>query len=347
MSMIEISIAVPTFNRDKCLKQCISSLVDQIFPVEKYEIMIIDNASTDYTQKVTEEAISLFSRHNISYIYEPTPGLLSGRHRGALEAKGEILVFIDDDIEADENWLSAIHESFQDQSVQLVGGRNLPKYEANPPDWLKYFWIDHPHGKFCEELSLLDFGTEILKINANYVWGLNFSIRRQALFDLGGFHPDCIPKHLQYLQGDGETGLTTKANQLGYKAIYQPKALVLHQVPQSRMTHEYFERRYFYQGVCNSYTTIRELGHLPTVDKFNRLKEQVKSPLRKLKHQIFHQSNLNKEGKLLKSRFYKAIQVGSEFHQNAIHKNPMLLNWVLKSDYWDYKLPIINLSSLN
>jgi len=342
-----ITVIIPTLNRDQFLQKCLISLIRQNHPQDEYEILVIDNGSTDRTKQITEDIIQQNPDHHIRYIYEPEPGLLSGRHRGALEAKGDILVFVDDDIEADPNWLSAIHEAFQDPSVQLVGGRNLPKYESIPPEWLEYFWIKHPFGKYLGELSLLDFGEKIQEIDANFVWGLNFSIRRQALFDLRGFHPDSIPKHLQHFQGDGETGLTLKANQLGYKAIYQPKALVFHQVPKSRMTYEYFEQRYFFQGVCNSYTRIRELGHLPQSSIRDKIKTQTKVLLKKLRGKVFKNSSLESEEQFLKSRFLQSMNAGYQFHQNAVRRNPLLLDWVLKSDYWDYKLPNIHFNNLN
>jgi glycosyltransferase involved in cell wall biosynthesis len=338
-----LSIVIPTLNRDKFLHLCLLSLIQQNYPQSDYEILVIDNGSTDQTKQITEDIIQQNPDHHIRYIYEPEPGLLSGRHRGALEAQGEICTFIDDDIEADPNCLKAIHDSFIDTTVQLVGGRNLPKYETEPPQWLNWFWADHPYGKTCGELSLLDFGEEVREIDANYIWGLNFSIRRQALFDLGGFHPDCIPKHLQHFQGDGETGLTMKANQLGYKAIYQPKALVWHQVPTSRMTYRYFENRYFYQGVCNSYSDIRKLGHLPKKNYFQLLKNFIKCHLKKIKKLVFTPDKQNQERQLLQNSLNQSLIAGINFHQNAIRKNPKLLDWILKADYWDYKLPIDSL----
>ncbi|MBR8834040.1 MAG: glycosyltransferase family 2 protein [Stigonema ocellatum SAG 48.90 = DSM 106950] len=333
-----ISVIIPTVNRASLLKLAINSFCSQNFPLDSFEIVIVDNGSTDNTKDVTEAAIAQYSSQKIRYIYEPEPGLLSGRHRGALEAKGEILTFVDDDIEADPNWLQAIQESFDDPSVQLVGGRNLPNYEIEPPQWLEWFWLEHPYGRFCCELSLLDFGNQVREIDANYVWGLNFSIRKSALFELGGFHPDCIPKDLQYFQGDGESGLTFKANLKGYKAIYQPNALVFHCVSKVRMTPEYFDKRYFYQGVCNSYSEIREQkGQLKQVTLIEHLKVQLRS-IRDLVRQIIKRKT---EKDLLKARFNRAYLEGYQFHQNAVRKNPALLDWILKDDYWDYKLPDI------
>lgn len=337
-----ISIIVPTCNRAKSLSFAINSFCLQNYPVEQFEIIIVDNDSTDNTKEVVDKAITV-NTHHIRYIYEPEPGLLSGRHRGALEAKGEILTFVDDDIEADINWLKAIKESFDDLTVQLVGGRNLPKYEVEPPEWLEWFWTEHPYGKWCGHLSLLDFGDKVRDIDANFVWGLNFSIRKSALFELGGFHPDCIPKHLQYLQGDGETGLTCKANLKGYKAIYQPNALVFHSVSKERMTYNYFEQRQFNQGVCDSYTKIRQSnGKLRQVSLIDRIKAPLKF-LKKtgLKLLSLPNKNLPTEKDALNERFYQAYQRGYQFHQNAVRLNPALLDWIFRKDYWNYKLPNI------
>jgi len=334
-----ISIIIPTLNRAPVLAIAIKAFVAQNFPSDKFEILVVDNDSTDNTKQIVATAIAHYPSHQIQYIYEPEPGLLSGRHRGTLEAKGDILIFVDDDIEANVNWLRAIEESFNDNSVQIVGGRNLPNYEVEPPKWLEWFWQEHPYGQTCAQLSLLDFGEQVREIDANYVWGLNFSIRKKALFDLRGFHPDSIPKHLQYFQGDGETGLTLKANQLGYKAIYQPKALVFHQVPKERMTYKYFDKRSFFQGVCNSYTDIRMKGGV----KSTSLKGKVKNLLKRFKQKVLTKSSILSEKEMLEKRFFTAFTEGYQFHQNAVSQNPELLNWILKPDYWDYKLPKIRI----
>jgi glucosyl-dolichyl phosphate glucuronosyltransferase len=209
------SIIIPTMNRASVLKLAIDSFCQQNFPVDRYEIIVVDNGSTDNTKNVTDAAISAYPAHQIHYIYEPIPGLLSGRHRGILAATGEILIFVDDDIEADRGWLKSMIDTFEDPTIQLVGGKNLPKYEITPPQWLAGFWETTVYGgQICSYLSLLDLGDRLLDINANYIWGLNFAIRQDILVKLGGFHPDCVPKHLQYLQGDGETGLTIKATKV-------------------------------------------------------------------------------------------------------------------------------------
>jgi len=339
-----ILVIIPTLNRANYLSVTLDSLCNQIIGTGEYSVLIVDNGSTDNTKEIVETIIKKHSKHKIRYVYEPEPGLLSGRHRGALEAEGEILVFVDDDIEAEKGWLQAIQDTFDDPTVQIVGGRNLPKYEKEPPDWLNWFWSKHPFGRTCGWLSLLDFGENIREIDANYVWGLNFSIRKSALFELGGFHPDCVPKNLQHFQGDGETALTIKANELGYKAVYQPKALIYHRVPGSRMTYEYFDNRFFYQGVCNSFTDIRRKhGKYKAIErkiKIN-LKEKIKASCVFRMQKIINCLRKKTEEEKLKERFRQSFSNGYQFHQDAVRKNPELLKWVLRNDYWDYRLPKI------
>ena len=354
------SVVIPTYNRCGCLATSLASLANQELPAVEFEILIVDNGSTDNTRSVAEAAIQDYRQHRIRYLYEPVPGLLSGRHRGALKADGEILVFVDDDIQTTPSWLRAISETFDDGQVQLVGGRNVAKYECEPPNWLASFWFTTPYGgQACGYLSLLDIGDEAREIDANYVWGLNFAIRRSTLFELGGFHPDCIPDHLQRFQGDGETGLTRKANERGYRAVYQPKALVHHRIPASRVTPEYFERRSFYQGVCDSYTEIRSHGAVVDVPVETPAPRVVESYARRLgrhaRQPLHHARNfLRRSFRLgaasetvvapqeadVKRRVKKGYRAGYEFHRNAVKQDPELLKWVLKEDYWDYRLPV-------
>jgi glycosyltransferase involved in cell wall biosynthesis len=79
---------------------------------DEYEILIIDNGSTDNTKNISKKVIQENPEHTIKYIFEPSPGLLAARHKGALEAQGNILTFIDDDIIPFPTWLVAISKSF-------------------------------------------------------------------------------------------------------------------------------------------------------------------------------------------------------------------------------------------
>ena len=329
-----ISIIVPTLNRANFLRSALQSFCQQNFPSDQYEILVIDNGSTDNTRAVTSTTFDAYPSIQSKYVYEPEPGSTAARHRGALEAKGNIFTFADDDIQANPNWLRAINTSFNDSTVQLVGGPSLPKYEVEPPEWIEWFWDNGPLGKNCFYLSLLDFGDQIREIDPTYIWGLNFSIRNSALFELKGFLPDIFPSHLQHLQGSGETGLAGEAKRRDFKAIYHPEALVYHHVQRERMTYRYFEKRFYFAGIDGSYSSIRATY---TFRKIDMVSHVVKKHLKLLRTGYFYikiRSYPAKRAALCR-RFWRAEQKGRKFHQDAVRQHPDILDWIQKSDYWD------------
>lgn len=328
------SIIMPTRNRSKRITSAIQSFVEQDFSAAQYEVIVVDNDSTDNTREIAEYAISVYKDYNIRYIFEPEPGLLSGRHCGALKAKGEILVFVDDDIEVANGWLSAIMAEFEDGSVHTVGGPSLPKYEVDPPQWIGKYCSWEGAQLTCGSLSLINKGNQRVEIDPIYVWGLNFAIRKKTLFALGGFHPDNISKHLQHFQGDGEIGLTLKMKEMGLKAIYAPDAKVYHCIPRERLTVTSFEERFYYQGVCDSYTQIRK----------NKGCSNIKIPFYQTFDQILPNIPAYDQYKqIIYKRIHNAYVDGFLFHQESVRKSKTLLNWVLRENYFDYHLPGLEL----
>jgi glycosyltransferase involved in cell wall biosynthesis len=307
--------------------------MEQDYPYWDYEILVVDNGSTDNTRKIVEKMIAFKSGHNIKYIFEPEPGLLSGRHRGAFEANGEVLIFVDDDVEAIPGWLPAIIRSFADNSVHLVGGPSLPKFEAEPPAWLKKFWMCSKGKIMCVPLSISYLSYEKIKIDPCYIWGLNFAIRKKTLFNLGGFHPDCIPKHLQHFQGDGETGLSLKIKEKDLKAIYDPSALLYHNIPKERLTVAYFEDRFYYQGVCDSFTQIRKNSGAYNIDLPKYCSNHRNGS---------HLPAYDRYKQIVYNRIHNAYVNGFVFHQDIVKNSEIMLEWVLRENYlFDYKLPIV------
>ncbi len=327
-----ISIIIPTCNRCNALARTLNSLATLILR-ETSEVLIVDNGSTDQTRTIVKE----FAQHHsqrIRYLYEPMPGLLSGRHRGALDAKGRVCAFLDDDVRIAPDWLISVIEGFEDPQVALVGGPSTPLYETRAPDWVDGFYTENQHGRFCAWLSLLNGGKEVKEIDPRYVWGLNFAIRRDVLLAIGGFHPDGIPKALQRFRGDGESGLSCKLQRAGFKALYHPRVAVDHEVPAARLTEEYFEQRAYSQGVSDSYARIRADG------KVRQASRTWKKAARYIKRFCIDRSGANQTAlERVQSRTAKAYQRGYSFHQWEVSRDPKLLDWVLRDNYWDFALP--------
>src|SRR5262245_13770179 len=144
--MKDISIIIPTRNRAAALLQTMTSIATVVASRDPAEIIVVDNGSIDDTGGVCREIKDRFPKHHWRYFYDETPGLLTGRHLGAKEAKGEILAFLDDDVLLAPSWLEALRDAFGDPEVMLTGGPSWPHYEVEPPSWLAGMWVEFEQG---------------------------------------------------------------------------------------------------------------------------------------------------------------------------------------------------------
>lgn len=256
---IELTVIVATSNGADRLPGALDSVLNQSLPASLYEIIVVDNNSTDRTPAVVSKYIQRVG-DRVRYVLEPAPGLGNARHAGARAARGAILCYLDDDAVAAPTWLSSIRDAFRKSDVGLVGGRILPRYEIDPPAWLERLWYATASGKSLGQLSLLDFGDQAREIDPDFVWGCNYAVRKTALIEAGGFHPDALPAEFIRYRGDGEIGLSRKIRQQGYRAWYHPDAAVHHIISADRLTPRYFFRRQFNQGISDSYAHIRKEG---------------------------------------------------------------------------------------
>ena len=314
-----ISVVIPTLNRSKLLEKTLESLTQQTTNSPEFEVLVIDNGSTDSTQQI----VANFSQWlDIRCILEVRPGLHEGRHRGMRESRGDILAFADDDIQALPTWIQGIAESFGDPKVGLVGGKNLPDYESTPPEWLDHHWTTVREGKFMTYFSVLDFGDQTRFIDPLYVFGCNFSVRKNIVADAKGFHPDGMPQSLIKFRGDGESHVARHVARMGYTSLYNPKASVRHWVPSSRMNMEYLIKRAFAEGISQSYTDTR--------DRYLHKKEKKLTLLSRLKNSL--RVRLLSENE---RRIRASFEEGYKYHQNELAKDKGLLAWVLRETYMD------------
>ena len=302
-----VSVIIPTRNRAVRLNDILDSLTRQHYPGDKFEVLVIDNGCTDKTRDVCRYFSDRIQQFKC--ISEPRPGLHNGRHAGLNQAKGEILVYADDDIQAEPTWLEAIMESFTDSKVAMVGGKIIPRFEGTPPSWVSALSRRTDAGWSLGWYSILDFGDNPHPIPHQYVWGCNFSIRKDVLEKVGGFHPDAFPPELIKYRGDGETFVSEAVCQLGLQAMYNPKAAVRHLVPSSRMTREYIYRRAFNQGISSSYSEFR------------------KSRTLALPRQYAPASNT------INDDVDRGMVDGFNYHQQMVRSENEIREWVLKDNY--------------
>jgi glucosyl-dolichyl phosphate glucuronosyltransferase len=241
--MLKFSVIVCTAFRPVLLQHCLESIVNQTFPLDRFEIIVINN-SPNRDAETRAIIKNVKTPINIRYSSEEVIGLSPARNRGSTLATGEILVFIDDDAIADPNWLQGIlsvYESKPDASV--VGGKVNLLWETDIPKWLHL-------GLYCF-LSELNYGDEIIQIQSNqtkqHLNGCNFSMRRSCFEDLGGFSHRLSRDPLTLISGD-ETEMFIRIQAYGGTCYYTPEALVYHLAPENRMNKQFFRKRAYWGG---------------------------------------------------------------------------------------------------
>jgi GT2 family glycosyltransferase len=339
--MLKYTIIIPTCHKD-LIYRCLGYIAILNKPHDLYEVLVIHNASLDNIKETVEQFHERIP--GLRYIYEENYGQMYARHRGAREARGEILCFLDDDSFVDQNWLVAIENTFNDRNVILAGGNNLPFYDALPPKWLKYFWNETPYGKWMGQLSLICFRQKRMILPAWFAFGCNFIIRNEIFFKFGGTNPDVVPKDKQRFQGDGETALSLKLNKAGYAMHFDPNIKIHHLVSKERMTVDYFKKRAFYQGVCDSFSKIRyehgfdyyDFNANDNIEKlafhvFKRMANKI--AISKLSRLFYIVNDNYRLAVSIKAIYREVCNEGYSFHQNEVKNDPELLRWVLRDNY--------------
>jgi cellulose synthase/poly-beta-1,6-N-acetylglucosamine synthase-like glycosyltransferase len=162
------SVIVPVYNAERTLARCLESLVGLDYPQERYEVLVVDNNSTDQSRAIARRfPVRLLQEDRIQSSY-------AARNRGIQQARGEILAFTDADCVAAPDWLSELVAPFEDPTVGGVGGQMLDS---------------EPEGEVAEFLASLQFFSNYLK-DGSYLPVLvtgNSAYRREYLLGLGCF----------------------------------------------------------------------------------------------------------------------------------------------------------------
>lgn len=324
-----LTVIIPTRNRSALLASALESLVKQTLSQEYFEVIVADNGSSDGTS----ELIATYGKRlkNLRTIYDPEPGLHTGRHAGMKAANSDILVFTDDDIEAFPTWLASIQEGFADPAVALLGGNSLPMFLEAPPRWLVEMWEQPRHGglRAIPTLSLIEFPRTQNDISPHQVWGCNFAIRKRVLLAAGGFHPDGMPKELIRFRGDGETHVSRFVAKNCMRCIFSYGASVYHKVTKERMTVEYFHQRGFHQGISDSYSALRRQGPLAKGGKRNHLRSTLSWAAYRLRNH-----SLDRHVRCVLDEMRKGYWEGYSYHQLVYRDDPQVRDWVHKETYF-------------
>jgi cellulose synthase/poly-beta-1,6-N-acetylglucosamine synthase-like glycosyltransferase len=193
-----VSIIIPALNEQENIPACLSALNELDFPDEQYEILLIDNGSTDQT-------IEIARTFDVRIVEQPEVNISALRNLGAAHAKGNILAFIDADCIASKDWLKHATPYFHDQTIGVVGSR----YQL-PPDsnWIEKAW--HIHTAKSRTLTG----------DVKWLPGGNLIVSRQCFFQVGGFNEGLVTSE------DIDFCATVRAK--NFRVFSNPKIAVIH-----------------------------------------------------------------------------------------------------------------------
>ncbi|WP_256863633.1 glycosyltransferase [Paenibacillus sp. RU5A] len=235
------SIAICTHNRGNDTMQAIDSLLKGDAENESYEILVIDNCSTDNTKVLFD---SLDFPPHVRYILEPQLGLSYARNRAIEEAQGEFVLFLDDDALASSSWIAEIVKIYDmDPAIGCVGGKIVPIWEGGKPEWIP--------DDLVSLYTLLDFSDSVVEMNAPHIpFGANVSFRKSVFKQIEPFRTDLGRIGNNLLSGE-ESDLIERIR-VHYKVYYNPYAIVEHKIAKSRLNKRWLLRRVYWQGISDA-----------------------------------------------------------------------------------------------
>ena len=241
-----VTVVLSTFNRARLLGPAVERLLDQSVSTTSFELVVVDNNSTDETHAVVREHIAA-AGGRLRYVFEGQQGLSYARNAGIRAARADIVAFTDDDVRVGDDWVEVIRAAFERHPhVDCLGGRTLPVWPSPPPEWLtRLHWVG--------PLALQDYGDDPFIVEAQRALclaGANFAFRKRIFANIGMFSPD-FPR-------SEDTELMIRLWLSGARALYVPNMLAYAAVQPERLSKAYHRQWHFNIGQCNARMAFEE-----------------------------------------------------------------------------------------
>jgi len=232
---MDASIIVCTYNRAESLRDTLRALRAQETAASRdWEVIIVDNNSKDNTRKVVEEAQCEWP--SLRYEFEPAQGLSHARNHGIAVAQGDVLLFTDDDVLPEPDWLDATLLGLEKHRADACGGFVAPIWETPPPAWLTE--------RFYGFLAIRTDRTDdypITQAGPPPPFGANMAMKREVFDRVGLFDTNRGRKGTVLASGeDGE--LFERVLAAGFTTVFLGRSRVHHKVESFRVTKRYFRR---------------------------------------------------------------------------------------------------------
>ncbi len=228
------SIIVCTYNRADSLRDTLLALQRLESPEAKeWEVVVVDNNSTDHTQDVIGEVSREWPR--LRAVFESEQGLSHARNSGINAAQGGILLFTDDDVLPESDWLIATLEGLDRHDADACGGYIAPIWESPPPAWL----TERFHGFLAVRADRDD--DYAITQESQMPFGANMAIKR-SVFDSVGFFDTARGRKGNVLASGEDGEMFARILKAGFCVVFLGRSRVHHKVEAFRLTKKYFRR---------------------------------------------------------------------------------------------------------
>jgi glucosyl-dolichyl phosphate glucuronosyltransferase len=246
---MNITVILCTYNRHQGLAKALESIAASELPESiEWEVLVVDNNSSDQTREVVEDFCRRFPGR-FRYLFEPRQGKSQALNAGIREAQSDILAFTDDDLTVDPLWLQNLTASLEKGEWVGAGGRTLPEKTFSAPRWLRI-----ADKSALSPLGMFDIGAKAGEFTEPPI-GNNMAYRKTMFKKHGGFRTDLGPRPGSEIRSE-DTEFGQRLLTVGEKLWYEPAAVVYHSTHESRLQKDYFLEWWHAKARAN----IRELG---------------------------------------------------------------------------------------
>ncbi|MBQ7210020.1 MAG: glycosyltransferase family 2 protein [Paludibacteraceae bacterium] len=249
-----LSVLICTFNREQYLPRLFTSIVANSLPYTEYELVVVDNNSSDHTAQYCRQFASEHKDLNFCYVFEPVQGLSVARNTAIRSSYGEVVVFVDDDAYVDSDYLATYANYFSNHpNTMAAGGPILPSYDTEEPAWMT---------KYTKELltayMYLGDKTRIYP-KGRFPGGGNAAYRREV-FDTVGLFNTTLGRNGNSLGSSEEKDIFFKLRQKKMEVVYLPKAILHHIIPAYKLENNYFDKVTYHIGRSERERTLAISG---------------------------------------------------------------------------------------
>jgi glycosyltransferase involved in cell wall biosynthesis len=235
---MKITVILCTYNRWQSLAKALESAAALKLPEsDKWEILVVDNNSTDKTREVVDNFRQRYPGR-FRYLFEPQQGKSHALNAGIREAHADVLAFMDDDVTVDPGWLKNLTASLDDDHWAGAGGRILPQHTLKPPSWLS---LSERHA--LGPLALFDPDPNVEELSEP-PFGTNMAFRRDVFDKHGSFRTDLGPRPGSEIRSE-DSEFAYRLMMTGEHLRYERSAIVYHEVPENRLQKDYFLNWWF------------------------------------------------------------------------------------------------------